>query len=81
MAVQSLAAAAGHCTRALGYISLGCLLFPVASGAAAVVLRRGRGRHARDEDDEDAELLQDEENDGGSNQVRGRHCIAPAGRI
>jgi hypothetical protein len=38
--------------------------------------RRGRGRHARDEDDEDAELLQDEENDGGSNQARsgGMHC-------
>lgn len=31
--------------------------------------RRGRGRHARDEDDEDAELLRDEEADGGASQV------------
>lgn len=31
--------------------------------------RGGRGRHAHAEDDEDAELLQDEENDGASNQV------------
>lgn len=45
------------------------------------VCRRGRGRHARDEDDEDAELLQDEENDGGSNQVRLDHATVGAGRI
>eukprot|EP00882_Tetradesmus_deserticola_P006354 GHRQ01006683.1.p1 GENE.GHRQ01006683.1~~GHRQ01006683.1.p1 ORF type:complete len:231 (+),score=98.42 GHRQ01006683.1:287-979(+) len=31
--------------------------------------KRGRGRHARDEDDEDAELLRDEEADGGPSQV------------
>jgi len=67
-----------HCR--IGTQGLGFHCFPVASGAAAGadVLRRGRGRHARDEDDEDAELLQDEENDGGSNQVRCWHCIAPA---
>jgi hypothetical protein len=41
------------------------------SGAILHVLpaRRGRGRHARDEDDEDAELLRDEEADGGASQV------------
>ncbi|WIA10295.1 hypothetical protein OEZ86_000436 [Tetradesmus obliquus] len=35
----------------------------------AATKKRGRGRHARDEDDEDAELLRDEEADGGASQV------------